>query len=303
MAARPPACGSTDEPRIDVRAGLGAAGGVVQRQELTFKRLVVDAPVLILVERGVKTLRWSGGEYIVRAGEAVALAGGQSFDITNRPPESGDYRALWLAFDEDIIAAHAHAHPHLAVIRNALPLPDTAAGSREAFQRASQALGDDSVPAGIARHRVAELLLWVGQAGGRFEQAQSLTMMLKVRRLIGRDLAHPWSAAEVAAAFAVSEPTLRRRLGDEGTSLTAILADARMSLALQLLQSTTRPVTHVAMAVGYQTPSQFSVRFRERFGFAPTALRGHRRPASLVQPWHPPTPMTEPPAARRRGGS
>jgi AraC-like DNA-binding protein len=83
----------------------------------------------------------------------------------------------------------------------------------------------------------------------------------------------------VASAFAMSEATLRRKLADEGTSLSTILVDARMSFALTLLQSTTQPVTQIALAVGYQTPSQFAVRFRDRFGFVPTSVRGHRRPA------------------------
>lgn len=65
------------------------------------------------------------------------------------------------------------------------------------------------------------------------------------------------------AASAAPAVTSRRKLADEGTSLSAILVDARMSFALTLLQSTAQPVTQIARC--------------DRFGFPPTAVRRHRR--------------------------
>jgi AraC-like DNA-binding protein len=82
---------------------------------------------------------------------------------------------------------------------------------------------------------------------------------------------------QVAERLAMSEATLRRRLNAEGTGFVELLADVRMSHAMTLLQSTDRPVAHIASAVGYESASRFAIRFRERFGFAPTAIRGHRR--------------------------
>nr|WP_259372002.1 helix-turn-helix transcriptional regulator [Caldimonas mangrovi] len=82
---------------------------------------------------------------------------------------------------------------------------------------------------------------------------------------------------EVAARLAMSEATLRRRLRAEGASFNELLADVRMSFAMTLLQSTDRSVAHIASDVGYESASRFAIRFRERFGFAPTAIRGHRR--------------------------
>ncbi len=77
----------------------------------------------------------------------------------------------------------------------------------------------------------------------------------------------------------MSEATLRRKLADEGDCLSGILADARLSFALTLLQATTQPVTQIALAVGYQSPSHFTVRFRRRFGFSPSAIRETERRA------------------------
>ena len=98
---------------------------------------------------------------------------------------------------------------------------------------------------------------------------QDLLVLLKVA-------AHPpqrWTYAALGEALAMSEATLRRRLASEGTSLSALLSDVRMSAALVLLQATERPVAEIALDVGYQSPSRFAARFRERFGYPPAAAR------------------------------
>lgn len=272
------------EPRIAIRQGVGITAGIFQQRELEFKRLFVEQPVLIVVERGLKAIRWSGGEYIIRSGEAIAIAGGQSVDITNRLAEDGSYRARWLVWDTTLVSAYCEAHPRQAVIHHVMPITRESAEFSTAYQRALQAVEDATIPLEIARHRASELLVWIGMHGGRFEPTQALTLTTKIRRHIGQDLAREWSAPSVASAFAMSEATLRRKLADEATTLTEILVDARMSFALKLLQSTSLPVNHVALHVGYQTPSQFAVRFRHRFGFAPSAVRSPSRTVAKGRP-------------------
>ena len=266
-----------DALRITHRPGVGTAGIVLQQENLEFKRLYIENPLLIYVERGSKSVRWAGGEYVIQPGEAIAVAGGQSLDITNRLAQDGSYRAHWLVWDETLIEATAEADAHLAVIQYAQPITRDTVHFSAAFQRAIEAIEDSTLPSLIARHRLHELLAWIGVNGGRLEQSRLPTMAIKVRRLIASDLANDWSAHAVASAFALSEATLRRRLAEEGTTFSSLLIDARMTFALQLLQSSAQTVIQIALCVGYQTPSQFAVRFRDRFGFAPTAVRGHRR--------------------------
>lgn len=261
------------QPRILHRHGVGTTASVLQKQELEFKRLFIDQPVLIVVERGIKALRWTQGEYIIRSGEAIAIAGGQTVDITNRLAEDGSYRAFWLCWDTALIAAHAQANQAQPIIRHALPMIAQSGEFMASFQRSVNAVEDADMPDDIARHRAAEMLLWIGRCGGRFAPPEVLTVAVKVRRLIGNDLAREWNAAAIASALAMSEATLRRRLADEETSLSEILVDARMSFALNLLQCSTQPVTQIAFNVGYQSPSHFAVRFRQRFGFSPSAIR------------------------------
>ncbi len=50
-----------------------------------------------------------------------------------------------------------------------------------------------------------------------------------------------------------------------------------MTQALTLLQSTDVSVLNVGLAVGYDSASRFAVRFRERFGFPPSAIQGQKR--------------------------
>lgn len=261
------------QPRIIHRPGVGTTASVLQKQALEFKRLFIDQPVLIAVERGSKALRHEKGECIIGSGEAVAIAGGQTVDLVNRPAADGSYRAFWLVWDRALIAAHALAHPAQPVIAQALPLLGQSAEFMAAFRRSVDAVEDEAMPVDIARHRAGEMLLWIGAQGGKFAPVEALTVAIKVRRLIGHDLARDWSAAAIASALAMSEATLRRRLADEDTSLSEILVDARMSFALNLLQCSAQPVTQIAFHVGYQSPSHFAVRFRRRFGFSPSAIR------------------------------
>lgn len=268
--------GVDGEPRIIHRSGVGSSAGIRQWQNLSFKRLFIDRPTLIFVEHGIKVLRWPGGEYVIRAGDAIALAGGHTVDFTNHVGSDGLYRADWLVCDDTLIAEHAARHPEQAVIRNALPIIQPPLELKAAYRTAQQAVEDEAIPQAIARHRVAEMLVWLGLNGGRFAQDETISLALKVRRLIAQDLAKEWGAVAVSSALAMSEATLRRRLAEEDTSFGEILVDTRMTMALAQLQSTAQPVTRIALNVGYQSPSNFSVRFRERFGFPPSSIRGQR---------------------------
>lgn len=261
------------EPHIIARLGVGVTACVLQLQALLFRRLYIEQPVLIVVERGSKRLRWAQGEYCIGEGDAIAIAGGQYVDITNRPAADGGYAARWLVCDDALIAAYADQHPQQMAIREALPILQPAQAFAESFQRASTAIADDNIPPEIARHHTSEMLLWIGMHGGRFAPQLVQTLGARVRRLISHNLSLEWSADTVASQLAMSVSTLRRKLAEEQTGLRELLLDARMSCALTLLQASNTPVTQIALSVGYQTPSHFAARFRQRFGFAPTAVR------------------------------
>jgi AraC-like DNA-binding protein len=258
------------------RPGVGAAGHIVQRSDLTSHRVVVEQATLILVEEGRKRIRWSGGECVARPGEVLSLQAGEVVDISNTPGRSGSYRALWICWCSELLAvfsaAQCHSSPRVAL--------HTALGEafRASFYRAFDGLSDaDGLPASIATNRLQEVLLWLADRGFHFPLPARASLGQHVRRLLSADPSATWSMERVAHETATSIPTLRRRLTAEGIAFRDLVQDVRMSHALSLLQNTDAPVLHVALAAGYASASRFSARFRTRFGYLPTDIRGKNR--------------------------
>ena len=265
------------ERTVIVRAGLGSTARIVQRTELTSHRITADAPILIRVERGYKRIRWSGGQVFAEAGDAVALAPGGVFDITNSLSEEGEYEAFWVVWDASLIADFAVGSAAKSIEKAHL-FRQMEPQFRVSYDAALSSLSDPaSFPEAIARHKLTELLLWMEQNGARFKLSDDRSAQSRVRRLIGSETSKRWTSTEIAHTLGLSEATLRRRLAEENVSLRELLQDVRMTQALTLLQSTDISVLDVGLAVGYDSASRFAVRFRERFGFAPSTIRGQKR--------------------------
>ncbi len=266
---------ATARRALRMRAGVGASATVVQQAALRLSRIVNDRPALILVRHGCKILRSEHGEWRVGPGEAIALAAGQTFDVENRLSPDGLYEACWLVWDAAVLGPHAAVGGMLDDGAAAHALGRLPRQFGEALERALDAVADgDYVPDAVARQRLGEVLVWLGEHGVRFAPPANPGLGARVRTLIGAAPGQPWTSAQAAGMLAMSESSLRRRLALEGSSFGALLIDARMSQALLLLQASERPIQHIAQEVGYDSASRFAIRFRARFGFAPAALRG-----------------------------
>jgi AraC-like DNA-binding protein len=271
---------------LHVRAGVGIAAHVLQGRDLEILRMRVDQPAMILVDRGIKAIRTARGAS-VRAvpGQAVTLGGNQTVDFTNSVPDGTHYEARWLLFDDALLAdAHylslaSQVEPPGKTPASAQLLRRVPANLADAFDRAGHALAlGEQLPDAVVRLRVLEVMQWLLEEGIVLRSSPvHPSASVKLRALIAGRLDEAWPAGRVAGDMALSEATLRRRLAAEGTSLTDLLADARMATALTLLQATTQSVSQIALSVGYGSQSRFAVRFRHRFGFAPTAVRSHDR--------------------------
>lgn len=146
------------------------------------------------------------------------------------------------------------------------------------FETTSLALAlKQRFPTVIIRHKMLEILLWLKQFNISFIHNEARNLTQRVRRCLATDPHNIWTAAEVAETLSMSEVVLRRKLSAENTALRNLMIDVRMSSALALLQSTDWPISAIAQHVGYESASRFAERFRKRFGFAPTAIRGHQR--------------------------
>ena len=273
---------------LHVRPGVGVAAHVLQGLGLEILRARVEQPALILVDRGIKAVRAErGASARALPGQALVLEGNQTVDFTNSVPDGTQYEARWLLFDHALLADAYYLDRCAQVAptgRSPAParlMPRVRAGLASAFEAARLALAPaQGIPDAVARQRMLEVMHWLLEDGVVLRSpASKASAAVKVRALIAGRLEDAWPADRVASELALSEASLRRRLAAEGTSLTQLLVDARMTTALTLLQATTRPVSDIAFSVGYESPSRFAVRFRQRFGFAPTAVRGHERAA------------------------
>lgn len=262
---------------IAERPGIGATGHITQATRLNFTSLTTTQPMIIIVRRGRKVIRSPNRAFELEAGEAIAIASGQVFDFENIPAPDGDYEARWLTLDPETIAAFGEPQGAQPIALARL-LGRMSPGLSDAFENAVLALQDaGDMPDAVVRHRVTELLAWLGAFGARFSLILPESFAARIRRLAGSRPGEDWTSAEISATLGVSEATLRRRLQDEGSSLRAVLTDIRMTHAMSLLQSSNMPVSAIAASAGFESQSRFAIRFRLRFGFPPTAVRGQRQ--------------------------
>lgn len=266
------------EHAIFSRPGVGTTARIVQSQALRFSRVTMDEPALLVVRFGRKELRAPGFRCVLEPGDAVVLAQDQVVDIVNTPGPDGRYQADWLVWDRALLEGHVPKNPASRTVEEARGLHGLAKNLSDAIDAAIDVLRDpEKVPDPIARHRLDEVLVWLDLLGIRIESRAPSGTGALVRRLIHTSPETRWPAEAIASRMAMSEATLRRRLAQEGTTLGALVSDVRMSLAMQLLQSTDVPITGIALRIGYESASRFAIRFRRRFGFAPSAIRDHHR--------------------------
>ncbi|WP_373741284.1 helix-turn-helix transcriptional regulator [Neisseria sp.] len=266
------------------RPNYGASGTVIQRSRLLYSRLAAHNPTVILVLSGRKILRWAGNELIIPAGRAVALAGWQTFDVLNEPDEQeGVYRAQWLSFEQPLIDRFAEMYEGGELVADARLLPEKAKFA-VSFSLAAQMLGDDGIPDAVADTGLQQVLAWLHVSGCRFHAYEPMGLVRRLRKAVEEDAAFEWTAETMAGRLNMSGTTLRRRLAAQGTSFRALLIDVRMMRALTLLQVTSWTVAQIAAAVGYDNASRFTARFKERFGFVPTAVRDGEGGAAEYRP-------------------
>lgn len=83
----------------------------------------------------------------------------------------------------------------------------------------------------------------------------------------------------VAARLGLTRRTLQRRLAAEGTTFERLCQQMLASQACTLLQDPGRPVTEIALALGYGDPAHFTRAFRRWTGVSPSQWRSQWRKA------------------------
>lgn len=272
------------ERLINLCPGIGASAHLIQHTELRFLALYFEHTHLFLIQQGQTRIRWQQREVVAHAGELLIVDGGLTVDVINSLSDSGVFSCQLLICDPLLFDTQPNAPTPFTGVTTLTKLPCPFLHS---FETASLAMAlHERFPQAVIRHKMCEILLWLAHFGVHFARQDTNDLTQQVRRLLATDPHRIWTAAEVAENLMMSEVVLRRKLSAENTALRSLMIDVRMSRALFLLQATDWPISAIAQYVGYESASRFAERFRKRFGFAPTAIRGHQRimQATAVQP-------------------
>lgn len=224
--------------------------------------------------KGIITPQRADGQLMVQAGGLCLLGAGHQWDVSNHVGPSGRYAASVWGVPEAVLDAFATHYPALA---GQPPLsgfattraPEDWAQTWERAQRAASQ-GPSSTS---AVHRGVEMLLTLAEQRLVFPSRVQLSWTDRVTNLIAQRPHADWSVDTLASHFLLSGSTLRQRLQDEDSNVTACLRDVRLELGLSLLQSTDIPVGQIAQRCGYESHSRFTAAFRTRFGLSPSSVR------------------------------
>ena len=88
-------------------------------------------------------------------------------------------------------------------------------------------------------------------------------------------------AARIARRLGMTLRALRRRLGELGSPLSALLDEVRNELACESLKDPDASIKHVAERLGFSEPSAFHRAFKRWTGFTPAQWRAQHTPAPL----------------------
>lgn len=264
-------------PDVVLRPGVGGAARISTDLGHHLRMVPVLQHSLVLVEEGVKEVHGDSGVVQAKAGEVVALTAGTALTLFNRlDPDTGRYRATVLMFDQDCVASfhdkrgvpegRGGASPSWMLLKE---VPAVLHAVRHAIQAVPAAEVSDA----IAHHRFEEVLLALAEQGVTWQVPVDKAVSQRIRLMIAGRPDAPWNAADVAQELAMSGATLRRRLAAEQTCFRDLLAEVRLSYGLTLLQTSRAGIAEIAMACGYDSPSRFATRFRERFGTPPSGIR------------------------------
>lgn len=268
----------TDKHRqLHIVPGLGLTMDVRNWNEHCFVSMITTESSLFLIHEGSMLVESPGLLLTAGRGEFIMLQAGMPVKITHETSEHGLHAATGLFWDRKIIAEASQSLD--ACLKEATALLGAFEQNFHAsFAAAYRALQNaEALPKAIVAHRLQEVLLWLAQDGLFFRPAENQTLTARLREMLTANPGAAWPEKTVAKALGQSPATLRRHLASEATTFRDVLAETRMLHALRLLHSTDQPIGVITESCGYKCPSRFAEAFRQRFGFHPSAVRGHRR--------------------------
>lgn len=144
------------------------------------------------------------------------------------------------------------------------------------FEQQENAVVGDASALGVrqAHHDKATVLILRGAADELMAatQKQSMASRIQANLRVAQDLANV-NPSRMARTYGVSARALRRRLADEGTTLSTLLDNARKEVVLAELARPGGSVKVAAELAGYSEPSALSRAFRRWTGTTPGRYR------------------------------
>ncbi len=133
----------------------------------------------------------------------------------------------------------------------------------------------------------AQLLEWLKsrtediiQIVSRSHSNRSKNLVIKAKEYINEHYAEAISVKDVADAVCISESYFKSIFKkSSGYSYSEYLTVVRMNQAKNLLNTTEKSVTEIALDVGYQTPNSFSSLFKRETGMSPTQWKNSQKKA------------------------
>ena len=227
----------------------------------------IAKPLLIVVLNGDKE-RGVNNELICPSGSFIFLSDSPSINMRNIP-KSKEYFALLIEFDyEDFNGLSVNTLNKKDYFIGEIQ-PDLEKCLQQFIEISSWA------PKQFWSLRKREIILLLCHLG--HHEILSLLGKPQIKHRLHEMFIsqgfHELSIELICEQLAMSESTLRRKLKSEGTSVQEIKDQARLGLALHMLQTSGNSIGMIADNCGYSSQSRFTERFKKRFGLTPSELR------------------------------
>jgi AraC-like DNA-binding protein len=253
------------------RSSFASSSTVEQRHAYRLHAVVCDTPFLAVPLAGVKRFHAHGKTWECHAGQFLMSHFDIQADVENVPVDGFPYRAWVVSMPWEVISV---ARGLLAGVVQAQG-EAVSVGELPAVTDALLAYIEDADTndTALRNYRLLGILLALSRAGhGQFIQAHDPSLSARIRLAVFSDPACEWVSTHFEETFFLSGATLRRRLAAEGTSLRALIQEARLHSALTQLQVTRKPMKAVALDHGYRSIPSFRRNFIERFGIDPALV-------------------------------
>ncbi len=227
-------------------------------------------PLLIIVLSGTKELG-KNSQNTAKSGNFAFLSNKSSIDMRNIPKDQ-EYLALLIDFEySDFRGLHKNSSKQEDII-----MGEVSPSLEKVFSQFIE--WSHIAPKEIWSFRKQEILHLLYHSGfvNICSVAQAPGFSQKVNDIINEDLSKDIKLNTLCLRLGVSESTFRRKLNLENTNLQKIKDQARLGLALHLIQTTLEPIGIISGLCGYSSQSRFTDKFKQLFHITPSELRKTR---------------------------